>query len=187
MTTQRKSSKELKQLFCQREPPGDWEASAWRNEREHAFGDYWRRRLEDHAEPLSPEEVAQVLFYTELETAFGVLGDAARLNLLSLQQCADLVADRELDRFPKATWAKGELELRLVANRLLQETNLDTRRGLLNEVLHQKRYWPLEFILNQLTQDELSYCEQALADRSVLTKNTREQARQAIRRIRKQA
>lgn len=185
MGTVRKSSNELRTIFLRRDPPPGSDQRSWQNVREHALGEYWSRRLADRTELLSAEEVAELLLHLDLETAIGTLGDAARLNLLTRAQCRDLISNEELDRFPKSSWAKTEISLRLLLSRFAEEVRVDERRELLNELLHQRRYWPLESILSRLTGDELDLCERTLDDRSVLTRSAREQARQAIRLLRR--
>jgi hypothetical protein len=180
-----RTNDELRRIFLQRVPPKGRDESDWKNEREHALGEYWSRRLAACSVPLSRTEVDEILSYAELDTALATLGDAARLNLLSRVHCDELLGNKGIDTFPKAGWVKGEIQLRVLVDRLVRASDSAARRELLHHLLHQKRYWALEAILEGLSDNELEYCEECLQDHSVLTRHNRERARLVIRRLRR--
>lgn len=175
------SNAELADIFNQESPPPEWEPSSWKIHREHAYGTFWNRRLAN-GQPLSNAELEELLQHKEFDTALGALGDAARLDLLSPEQCESIQTLPVLDGLPKSDWLRSEVKLRTLARELESEAHEETRRDLLDQLLHQRRLWPIVQVIDQLAPPELEYCLQALDDKSVLTKQNRELARQAIRK-----
>ncbi len=180
-----KSDQELKKVFFQKSAPNGWDESVWKNEREHAFGEFWRRRLSNSREVLSSSQIENLLSYAELDTALGAIGDAAMLNLIDYKQCNDIINREDIDIYPKAEWVKREIGLRIRVYQFRSEENPEFRYKLLDELLHQRRSWPVENLIQDFSPEELDFVEESLNDRSVLTRAGREGIRQSIRNRRR--
>ena len=185
MTPDSRTDDELRRVIGAKTPPPSHDDSAWHLERERAQAELWQRRLASGIE-VSAAEVVELVSYAELETSLSALGDAARLGLISRSDCEAILGRDDIDRFSKSDWAKGEVALRLKVHIFLAERDLQGRRRILDDLLHQKRFWPIDELIPGLGSQELDHIETCLEDRSVLSRHGREQARQAIRARRTQ-
>lgn len=175
------SDQQLKDVYSLDDAPSEWRKDnlSWLSHREHALGEYWRRRLDGRTQPLEDDEIHEVLSYLSLATAKGVLGDAARQRLLSVSQCNRVLAILNPD-----DWAFQEINLRLTVERARAQTGV-SRRESIRELLSAKREWPVIELVPELTAEEARWVGEAVRGKGVLTKRGRHNVRQAIQKVAK--
>ncbi|MEU5884142.1 hypothetical protein [Spirillospora sp. NPDC047279] len=145
----------------------------WDRTRKYAYARYWQARL-TAGEPITRQHLQEWKRFTGLAfmggVAWGIVGDAAKHDLLSPDQITGLLEGEPNDY----------AERTLKARRLLQQrTRLD--QALIDALLDLRAAWALHDLIGACrTAGERSVLEQAAGDRR-LSRNHRHHLAQALR------
>lgn len=146
------------------------------NLREHAFGEYWKRKL---VRNLNDNDIDNIIKYFELSTSKGVIGDASRLGFLSMAQCKRLISLLNED-----DWAFKQIKARIILETLRDEANQENQdnviekkeKNKLDEVEHLiklKTTWAIVKTIPFLNKNELQLLKDRMESKDILNRGNR--------------
>jgi uncharacterized protein YfkK (UPF0435 family) len=135
--------------------------------KEHAFGEFWARMIQKkHSFTNSDIKFIIKEFDNKIwgHIAKGVLGEAAMFNLLSFNQCHNLLEDIFVK---EQEWTCRQINARMVLskNRISKDE--------IDALINLKTTWAIIECLKKISKDTLMYLYQKVKNENVLTRKNR--------------
>ena len=145
---------------------------------DHAFGEYWNRKLKK-AKTLSDKEISYIFNYLHFPTAEGILGEAAKMGLINIKQCADL-----LGKIKKNGWAFRAIQSRILLDEIIgKKLNSQKKEKILDEFIDFRMTWAIIEAIPVLENEELNKIEKKMDNSSILNRGNRHLIREKIKEI----
>jgi len=146
---------------------------------DHAFGEYWNRKLQVLTS-LNKLEIESITKFCKFPTATGVLGEAARRGMLNKDQC-----DRLLKIIPENVWAFKTIKSRKLLFEFLEKSanTPSDITNILNQLIKFKTTWAILELLPHLNRDELLNLKERMTQKTFLNKGNRHLIRESIDKI----
>ena len=145
---------------------------------DHAFGEYWNRRLKK-AKTLSDKEISYIFNHLHFPTAEGILGEAAKMGLVNIKQCADL-----LEKIKKNGWAFRAIQSRILLDEIIGEKlNSQKKEKILDKFIDFRMTWAIIEAIPVLENEELKKLEKKMENSSILNRGNRHLIREKIKEI----
>ncbi len=119
------------------------------NLREHAFGTYWKRKIEKR-ETFSRSTIDAILEYKRFSVTYGILGDAARFGLMEAQLC-----EYTIKYIPVEEWAHSQLQAKIELTRP-QRDDVELSRTF----IQKKTIWALAEVIQEASLENVQVIEQ---------------------------
>ena len=153
--------------------------------RDEAFCEFWYRKIRENNQ-LSNENINQILKFRDLQSWQGILGDAAKLNVLDEEQCLFLLEEI----FPQ-DWGYKAIQARLLINTIINQSNKGIKCSkddgsnqstlrILDKLISLKMTWALLEIVPYLDNEALNILREMMSDKSVLNRANRHFVREKI-------